>query len=100
MTEGKTSPEQEQDCDGAMERKEREKERRDRERRGLIWGIVSEQVFRYFFIRVTQSPVAVHVVLHCILCDPTSSRALMSRACESPPEHFCAVNQVAGTICK
>lgn len=78
MTEGKTSPEQVQDCDGAMERKEREKERRDTERRRLMQETVSEQVLMYFLIRMTHSLVALHMGLQYILCARITSRALMS----------------------
>lgn len=100
MTEGKTSPEQVQGCDGAMKRKEREKERRDTERSRLIRQTVSEQVFIYFLIRMTRSIVALCSVLQLILCDHIASRALMSEAHESPLELFGDVSHVAGTICK
>lgn len=58
MTEGKKSPEQVQDCDGAMEKKERGKERRDTERRRLIRETVSEELFMYFLIRLRMHSLA------------------------------------------
>lgn len=107
VTEGKKSPEQVQDCDGAMEKKEREKERRDTERRRLIRETVSEQFSCISSVDVgctvllNDTEPCLHIVLQSILCDPiTMSQALTPLAHESPLEPFCEEIQLASTICK